>query len=122
MTDTASSAREYRDVFAYKVTAMGFLAPEDRRHLIDHYADFCRAHVRHLVRESKDLAENQLRYGHSAAQAARLSSVMRHLRHQWELEIAWVEELRALETNAPAADKRARRGGRPVARRTRKTT
>src|SRR5262245_11035655 len=40
MLDTSASPREYRDLFAFKVTGFAELARADRVHLLRHYVDF----------------------------------------------------------------------------------
>lgn len=110
MLDTASSPREYRDLFAFKVTAFDQLAAEDRQTLLHHYIDFSRAHVRHLEGQARDLGENASSYGHSPEQAQRMSAVFSHLMDVWQDEARWAEELLNSEP-----------GSKPTRPKTRKT-
>jgi DNA-binding PadR family transcriptional regulator len=96
MLDTAGSPREYRDLFAFKVTAFAELAPGDRRALIQHYLDFAQAHVRHLALQGRDLAEAAT-YGHTREQRRRFSSVFEHLVAVWQREADWAGQLLAAE-------------------------
>jgi len=100
MLDTKSSPREYRELFAYKVTAFDLIEPEKRTALIEHYADFCRAHIAHIAQEGADLAGNALRYGHGPQRQTLFASTFGHLDSLWQNELAWCDELRALELRA----------------------
>jgi DNA-binding PadR family transcriptional regulator len=100
MLDTASSPREYRDVFAFKVSAFDQLEPADRVALLEHYIEFSRAHVRHLQHEAADLA-SATEYGHSDSQRARFASVFGHLIEVWQREAAWAAAL-LLDEQKPA--------------------
>ncbi|HWL87030.1 MAG TPA: PadR family transcriptional regulator [Polyangiaceae bacterium] len=107
MLDTRSNAREYRELFSFKVTAFDLLGPEEREALIDHYAEFCRAHIAHIRHEADDLARNAERLGQSAEQRALFASTFAHLASLRENELAWCDELRALA--AKHAKRRARK-------------
>ena len=54
MLDTSSSPKEYRDRFAFKVTAFEQIAREDRIAILDHCVEFALAHVRHLEAQGKN--------------------------------------------------------------------
>jgi DNA-binding PadR family transcriptional regulator len=99
MLDTSSSPREYRERFAFKVTAFAELASADRVHLLQHYIEFAQAHVRHLQTQARDLAQATT-YGHSAEHRARFATVFSHLVCVWEQEAAWAGELLAAERPA----------------------
>jgi DNA-binding PadR family transcriptional regulator len=108
MLDTTATPREYRDLFAFKVTAFAELTRADRLHILEHYVEFARAHVRHLQTQSRDLAEATT-YGHTAAHRARFGSVFSHLVSVWEEEAAWALQLLAAERPAPRTAARRRR-------------
>jgi DNA-binding PadR family transcriptional regulator len=93
MLDRGSSPREYRDLFAFKVTAFDQISPADRTLLLEHYLEFARAHVRHLQEQGEDIEEHGGDYGHSPEQIARMSSVFEHLIDSWQQEIGWAERL-----------------------------
>jgi DNA-binding PadR family transcriptional regulator len=109
MVDTSASPREYQDLFAFKVTALGALAPGDRVALVQHYLDFAQAHVRHLEREARDIAAAST-YGHSGEDRRWFGSVFQHLVDRWRREAGWARELLAA---LPASRKR----GTPSTRR-----
>jgi DNA-binding PadR family transcriptional regulator len=113
MLDQSSSPREYRDTFAFKVTALDQLDREDRIQILEHYIEFARAHVRHLTREGNDLA-GSTSYGHSEAQRAQFSSVFNHLVALWQREADWATgmldgERAARKTTKPAQARRSPR-------------
>jgi DNA-binding PadR family transcriptional regulator len=94
MLDTTSGQGDYRRVFQLKAAVLDLV---DRRHrlaLIDHYARYCEAHVRHIEAEIE--APGDALGG--AVRADRLASVMRHRLLQWRLERSWADELRRAET------------------------
>jgi DNA-binding PadR family transcriptional regulator len=108
MLDRSSSPREYRDVFAFKAAALDLIEREDRVHVLEHYVEFARAHVRHLTEQGNDLAE-ATDYGHSEEQRARFSSVFGHLVAVWQREADWATGMLDAERKPPrAARKRAR--------------
>jgi DNA-binding PadR family transcriptional regulator len=92
MLDTSSSPREYRELFAFKVTAFDQLTADERRQLVEHYLDFARAHVRHLEGQGGDL-ETSTTYGHTPAERVRFASVFGHLVAVWNREVEWAATL-----------------------------
>jgi DNA-binding PadR family transcriptional regulator len=107
MMDTASSPREYRDLFAFKVTAFDQIESADRVALLQHYIEFARAHVRHLEAQGRDLAEAT--YGHSKPQRARFANVFEHLVGSWEREATWATVMLAGESHGPQTKRPRRR-------------
>jgi DNA-binding PadR family transcriptional regulator len=99
MTDTSSGPREYRDLFAFKVTAFDQLANDDRRRIVEHYADFAAAHIRHLETQATDI-ESASNYGHTPEHRARFANVFRHLVATWRREAEWAAELLREEDSA----------------------
>jgi DNA-binding PadR family transcriptional regulator len=113
MIDTTSSPREYRDLFAFKVTAFDQLVAADRVAVLRHYIDFARAHVQHLQAQGRDLGENATRYGHSREQAQRMSAVFEHLIDVWQDEARWAEALLSAEAGTPASDRPRTKARKP---------
>jgi DNA-binding PadR family transcriptional regulator len=95
MLDTTQTPREYRDLFAFKVTAFDLVSKDDRVLLLRHYQDFAAAHVRHLEHQGRDIASAG--YGFSAAEQAWFVEVFGHLVATWKREAAWATELLAQE-------------------------
>ncbi|MEQ1508201.1 MAG: helix-turn-helix transcriptional regulator [Myxococcota bacterium] len=96
MVDTSSSPREYRDLFAYKVTAFGLLAPAERVALLRHYLGFCRGHLDHLASEEADFVANASSYT-DADHVTWMRRVFGHLAETWAADLAWAERLLAAE-------------------------
>lgn len=97
MLDTSSNPREYREQFAFKVTAFDQITRAERVTLLQHYIGFAKAHLTHLEAQGRDLAE-ATGYGHTAAQRARFASVFEHLAGGWVREGKWAAALLAAET------------------------
>lgn len=97
MLDTTQNPREYRELFAFKVTAFDQITRDDRVLLLRHYQDFCAAHVRHLAHQGRDIARAKT-YRHSSAQRVRFASVFEHLVGGWDREGAWAAAMLAAET------------------------
>ena len=96
MMDTTSNLGEYQRFFRYKAPVLYLLQPFEQIYLLEHYLNYCQAHVLHLTNETNDLATHGLArgYPHKASLAATLD-VMNHVTDQWRMEVAWVQRLRA---------------------------
>jgi hypothetical protein len=92
MMDTSSSPREYRDIVAFKVTAFDLIERADRLHILQHYVDFARAHVRHLDTQGRDIVDSET-YGIAPDHKPQLVNVFGHLMSQWQREAQWAEKL-----------------------------
>lgn len=95
MMDTTSNPGEYQRIFLQKATVLHLLKPSERLYLIDHYINYCQAHVLHLTAEREDLAGSHYP-GHETSLPATLD-VMKHMTDQWRLELEWALRLRAEE-------------------------
>ena len=96
MMDTTSNPGEYQKLFLQKVHMLHFLKPAERLHLIDHYLNYCQAHVLHLRAEAEDLASRGTAYM-SQIQLDAILDVMQHRTDEWLLELAWARKLREKE-------------------------
>ena len=86
----------------HKVPFLEFLKPTERLYLIDHYVNFCQAHVLHLTAEEEDLARTNYL---NPSQLDATLNVMQHMIDQWQLELDWAKsihekELARRESNA----------------------
>jgi DNA-binding PadR family transcriptional regulator len=104
MMDTTSNPGEYRQIFLQKVGVIRFLKPVERLYLIDHYINYCQAHILHLIAERDDLVANK-GFVLSPAHLSSTLNVMQHLIDQWQLELNWAKglherELASIESNA----------------------
>ena len=95
MLDTSANPGEYAKLFLYKARALHLLTPTERLYLIDHYCNFCQAHILHLDARIADLVSRAAVL--LPAEAAASVGMMRHVRATWELEWAWAKDLRAQE-------------------------
>ena len=98
MMDTTSNPGEYQRIFHQKTPVLFFLPEAERFYLIDHYINYCQAHILHLTAESEDLAAGN--YHHYEGDKWVLSAtldVMKHMADQWQLEVTWAQRLRAQE-------------------------
>ncbi|WP_280370603.1 PadR family transcriptional regulator [Nocardia wallacei] len=93
MLDTSSNPREYRDLFAFKVTAFDLITSNDRIRLLTHYLEFARAHVRHLTEQGDELQANGPQYRHQPSETIRMKSVFTHLVDTWKTEQHWAEAM-----------------------------
>ncbi len=98
MLDTTSNPGDYQKLFLQKVTVLEFLNPAERLYLIDHYINYCQAHVLHLTAEAEHLVRDVSDRGYmKASQLDATVNVMHHMAEQWELELAWARNLRKKE-------------------------
>jgi DNA-binding PadR family transcriptional regulator len=97
MLDTSANPREYRDLFAFKVTAFDQIEHAERVVLLTHYIEFAQAHVRHLELQGRDIATAST-YHHSTAQRLRFASVFEHLVAGWTHEGEWATAMLAAES------------------------
>lgn len=98
MMDTASNPGEYQKIFSQKVPGFPFLKPAERLYLIDHYINFCQAHILHLSHEREDFKrdiETYVEFRPTDPDAT--LSIMQHMIDQWNLELTWAQQLRAKE-------------------------
>ncbi len=112
MNDIGSSPGEYQRLFAYKVTAFGFITPVERLRLIDHYIHYCQGHVFHMQGEAEDLVRQvaqmddllreapQLAHGFPPLEPYGLEYILNVIQHsidQWQIELDWARSLREKE-------------------------
>ncbi len=134
MSDTGASPGEYQKLFAYKVAAFGLITPAERLRLIDHYINYCHAHVFHLQTEAEDqvrqvamvedLKREAPELAHAIPQVDSYSvetivNVIQHSIEQWQLELDWARSLREREV-ALAAKAGTQTPGAAVAERVEK--
>lgn len=126
MMDTTSNLGEYQRLFRYKAPILYLLQPFEQIYLLEHYLNYCQAHVLHLIHETNDLATHGLAKGYPDQEAlAATLDVMRHVTEQWRMEVEWVQRLRtevlarrehaeqsvqrATDTTSPSTSSRSRR-------------
>ena len=99
MMDTTSNPGEYQKIFLQKVSMLEFLKPSERLRLIDHYMNYCQAHVLHITAEADDLVQRSPDWGPDwgPARLKAVLDVMQHMVDQWQLELDWAKSLREKE-------------------------
>ncbi len=95
MLDTETNPGDYRRRFHLKVPTLGFLNPDERQQLFEHYGDYCRTAIRYLDREARLLEQ----YGPESgaidkAGIAAAVDLMAHQAAQWRAELEWSARLR----------------------------
>ena len=98
MLDTTSNPGDYQKLFLQKVTVLEFLNATERLYLIDHYINYCQAHVLHLTAEAEELVRDVNNRGYMKPhQLEAIVTVIQHLADQWRLELQWARSLREKE-------------------------
>jgi len=96
MMDTTSNPAEYQKLFLHKVQAMENLQPAERMFLLDHYLNFCQAHVLYMTAKLEEVKRLE-HHGMGPARFDALVKIMQHVINQWQLEFDWVNQLREEE-------------------------
>jgi len=98
MLDTTSNPGEYARFFWQKVCYLEYLHPAERLHLIDHYINYCQAHILHLKEQAKNLVEGETQYqAMSLAQQTATLHVLRRSSSQWQVDLEYASSLREKE-------------------------
>ncbi len=103
MMDTTANPGEYQKFFTQKVAYFSFLKPVERLRLIEHYINYCQAHILHLTAEAEDLTRESTTWWKSETSTIWLQDVLNVMQHtvdQWELELQWVKSLHEKENVA----------------------
>jgi DNA-binding PadR family transcriptional regulator len=98
MLDTTSNPGDYQKLFLQKVPVLEFLNPTERLYLVDHYINYCQAHVLHLTAEAEELVRDVNNRGYmKPSQLETIINVIQHMTDQWRLELEWAQSLREKE-------------------------
>ena len=99
MMDITSNPGEYEKIFLQKVSMLEFLKPSERLRLIDHYINYCQAHVMHMTEEADDLVQRSPDWGPDwgPARLKAVLDVMQHTVDQWQVELDWARGLHERE-------------------------
>jgi len=100
MLDTISNPGDYARIFWLKVPFFESLTSGERLYLIDHYLNYCQAHLVHLNGELMEMEIDapQQQYM-TPTQIAATTQVIRHLHNHWRLDYDDVLALRAAEVS-----------------------
>jgi len=105
MLNTMSNPGEYQKIFAQKVCYLDLLTLPERLRIIDHYINYCQAHILHQLAEAEDIIQkvpfDDAAWGDFQHDA--VLDVIQHAADQWQLELAWAQKLRikALAMDVP---------------------
>jgi DNA-binding PadR family transcriptional regulator len=98
MLDTTSNPGDYARLFWLKVPFFEVLTGGERLYLIDHYLNYCQAHLVHLDGELTEMETYALQQRYmTPSQIAATVQAIRHLHNQWHLDYNDVLALRAAE-------------------------
>lgn len=102
MMDTTANPGEYQKLFAQKAAYFTHLKPVERLRLIDHYINYCQAHILHLTAEAEELAREFVNWEPEipTTWVQDVLNVMQHSIEQWELELRWAKSLHEKENLA----------------------
>lgn len=98
MLDTTSNPGDYARLFWFKVPFFEALTSGERLYLIDHYLNYCQAHLVHLDGELTEMEVEAPQHHYlTPSQIAATVQAIRHLHNQWRLDYNDVLALRAAE-------------------------
>src|SRR5205085_10012698 len=92
MMNMTSIVGDYQKLFLHKVQAMEHLEPGERLILLEHYINFCQAHLLYLIAKVEEVLRPQTQ-GMSPVQFKAPVKIMQHVADQWRLELEWANEL-----------------------------
>jgi DNA-binding PadR family transcriptional regulator len=101
--DTTLNPGEYQKLFSLKVCDFAFLSPVERLRLIDHYMNYCQAHIIHLTMQMEEVLQESSSWWPENDPASkkehieRVIRVMQHYIDEWQLEYDWAKSLREKE-------------------------
>ncbi len=99
MMDTTANPGEYQKFFTQKAAFLSYLKFVERLRLIDHYINYCQAHIHHLETEAEDMAREYANWQPETNPdwLQDVQCVMQHSVDQWKLELEWAKSLREKE-------------------------
>ena len=100
MLDTTSNPGEYQKIFLFKAAALRFMQPEERNYLIEHYLNYCHAHLLHLKAEAEDIKQNGPSYDIPSQDMETVLATLQHMSQQWQVEVDWAKDLQERELAA----------------------
>ena len=112
MLDTASNPGEYQKIFLFKAAALRHLPPAERNYLLEHYLNYCQAHLLHLKAETEDMLQYGPSYQMKPQDIEIVLSTLHHMSQQWQVEYDWAKGLQEKEL---AAQQQTSETGQPEA-------
>ncbi len=106
MMDTTSNQGTYQRLFRIKALHLEYISQEDQLSLVDHYVSYCRMGLRYQQAEARDFVTNPIKQRSvSSFYSAAAQDLMNLVSQQWQLELAWAEQLRVQVVAALPPDK-----------------
>jgi len=95
MMDTTSNQGTYQRLFRIKALHLEYVSPEDQLSLVDHYISYCQMGLSYQKAEAHDFVTNPIKQQSvSTFYSANALDLMNLVTHQWQLELAWAQQLR----------------------------
>lgn len=95
MMDTTGNPGEYSKLFWQKVGSLDCLHPVERLELIDHFQNYCQAHMLHLKAVTKQVIDGKAHYHDmSLVQSELTLHALRRSAAHWQVEIDYASSLR----------------------------
>ncbi len=98
MLDTTSNPSEYQKFFWLKAPVLGLVSQSERDRLIDHYANYCQAHVLHLSAKLDEYQQPIEGQQVPPNLAGAINAIQHRIKH-WQLELDWANSLRQQVAN-----------------------
>ena len=92
MMNITANVGDYQKLFLHKVQAMEYLEPAERLILLEHYINFCQAHILYLIAKVEEVLHLETN-SMSPSRVNGLVKTMRHIADQWRLELEWANGL-----------------------------
>jgi DNA-binding PadR family transcriptional regulator len=106
MMDTTSNQGTYQRLFRIKALNLEYVSPEDQLSLVDHYLSYCQMGLRYQQAEAQDFITNPVKQQSvSSFYSAVALELMELVSQQWQLELAWAQQLRERIVSAQAPGK-----------------
>jgi len=96
MLETASHPGNYRRLFHIKSLHLELLPPESQVFLVEHYMAYCQQFLRSKQADAQDVSDHPLKQEHMQPVFREVALALIRLKiEQWQIELAWVQSLRA---------------------------
>ncbi len=101
MMDTSSNLGDYPRIFHLKAVHLGFVSPNERLYLANHYINYCERTILHLQSEAQDMQRMQSEAQQMQQEAsdnpdftAGVVDLLQHLAKLEQLELDWARRVR----------------------------
>jgi DNA-binding PadR family transcriptional regulator len=106
MMDTTSNQGTYQRLFRIKALNLEYVSLQDQLSLVDHYLSYCQMGLHYQQAEAQDFVTNPIKHRSvSSFYSAVALDLMELVNQQWQLELAWAQQLRERIIAAQALQK-----------------